>query len=207
MGAIGWLFAKLRNRRYAIQNRTGRSLIFGTIYKIGTYQNWKHDPAPLIYIMYSGPMNFKNTSGHYTDGINLNYLTAADKAWFARAIYLMRKGGQQMNAPIFYRFLKMNRPNIVRTAYRRYHTSMLNRPRLVSAGITNLDKLTYPYNDPFIQRLNESLAPTELRMTNIQVAYSPTELRDRIAMAQNARPVQTLRQNQPQQLAPWVKKI
>lgn len=204
---IGWLFAKLRNIRYSIQNKGGKSLLFGTIYKMGLYQNWKHDPAPLIFVMYSGPMRFTHASGHYTDGINLNYLTAQDKMWLARTIYLMRKGGQQMNGRLFYRLLKTQRYNIVKTAYRRYHTSMINRPRLVSAGFTNLDKLVYPYNDPFIQRLNESIAPTELRATGVQVAYSPTELRDRIAQAQNTQPIQTIRQNQPQQQAPWVKSI
>ncbi len=205
MGAIGWLFAKLRNRRYAIQNRTGKSLIFGTIYKMALYQNWKHDPAPMIFVMYSGPMRFKHTSGHYTDGINLNYLTSADKMWFARSIYLMKKGNQVMNGRLFYRFLKLNRPNIIKLAYRRYHTSMVNRPKLISAGVTNLSKLVYPYNDPFIQRLNETISPTELRATGVQVAYSPTELRDRIIQAQQSKPVQNMRLNKPQQQAPWVR--
>lgn len=204
---ISWLFARLRNIRYSIQNRQGRSLIFGTIYKMSMYRNWKNDPAPLIYVMYSGPMRFTKTSGHYTDGINLNYLSVQDKMWLARTIYLMRKGGQQMNGRLFYRFLKTQRPNIVRTAYRRYHTSMINKPRLVSAGITNLDKLVYPYNDPFIQRLNESISPTELRATGVQVAYSPTELRDRITQAQNSQSIQSIRMNQPKPQAPWVKKI
>lgn len=174
---------------------------------MGGYRNWKHDPAPLIYVMYSGQMRFVHTSGHYTDGINLNYLSSADKMWFARALYLMRKGNQQMTAPVFYRFLKLQRPNIVKTAYRRYHTNMIANPKLVSAGITNLDKLVYPYNDPFIQRLNETLTPTELRTTGVQVSYSSTELRDRIIQAQNSKPIQTLRQNQPASVAPWVKSI
>lgn len=207
MGAIGWLFAKLRNRRYAMQNRTGRSLIFGTIYKMAGYQNWKKDPAPMIYVMYSGQMKFIHTQGHYTDGINLNYLTTSDKMWLARTIFLMRKGNQQMNGAMFYKFLKLQRPQIVRTAYRRYHTQMIKSPKMISAGITSLDKLVYPYNDPFIQRLNESIAPTELRYTNVQVAYSPTELRDRISQVQNTKPIQSIRQNQPQSQAPWIKSI
>lgn len=207
MSLLGWFFAKLRNRRYAVQNNLGKDLIFGTIYKMNIYQNWKRDPAPMIYVMYSGPMTFIKTSGHYTDGINLNYLDISQKSWFARTIFLMRKGNQQMNGAVFYRFLKGQRPDIIRKAYRRYHTSMILRPKMVSAGITNLDKLIYPYNDPFIQTLNEQLAPAKLRATSVQVAYSPTELRDRITQAQNAIPIQSIRQNQPQQLAPWIKQV
>jgi len=172
---------------------------------MGLYQNWKKDPSPMIYVMYSGPMNFVRTSGHYTDGINLNYLDISEKMWLARAIFLMRKGNQQMNGAVFYRYLKTQRPSLIQKAYRRYHTSMINRPRMVSAGSTNLDKLVYPYNDPFIQKLNESIAPTELRATSIQVAYSPTELRDRIIQAQNTIPIQGMRINQPQSIAPWLR--
>ena len=206
MSILGWFFAKLRNRRYAIQNRLGKDLIFGAIYKMGVYQNWKKDPAPMIYVMYSGPMTFTKTSGHYTDGINLNYLDIGQKMWFARSIFLMRKGNQLMNGAVFYRFLKTHRPSIIKKAYRRYHTLLLNNPKMVSSGTTNLNKLVYPYNDFWIQRLNESLAPTELNYTNIQVAYSPTELMDRINTAQNSKPIQSLKQNQPQ-LAPWVRNI
>jgi len=61
------------------------------------------------------------------------------------------------------------------------------------------------YERPFIQKLNESIAPTELRATSIQVAYSPTELRDRIIQAQNTIPIQGMRINQPQSIAPWLR--
>jgi hypothetical protein len=205
-GIFGWFFTLLRNRRYAVQNNIGKDLIFGTIYKMGLYQNWKKDPSPMIFVMYSGQMNFIKTSGHYTDGINLNYLDSSDKFWMARTIYLMRKGNQTMNGAFFYKYLKMQNPRIIQKAYRRYHTLMINRPRMVSAGVTNLDKLVYPYNDPFIERLNESISPTELKATSIQVSYSPTELRDRIIQAQNSMPIKSIRQNQPS-IAPWLKQI
>lgn len=202
---FGWLFAKLRNRRYAVQNNMGKDLIFGAIYKMGSYQNWKKDPAPMILVLYSGIMTFKVARGHYTDGINLNYLDINERMWVARIIYLARKGNQQINGAVFYRLMKAQRPSIIKKAYRRYHTLMIARPRMVSAGLTNLDKLVYPYNDPYIQRINESLAPAELRYTGIQVAYSPTELADRILQAQNAVPINSVAQ--PKNLAPWVTRV
>ena len=189
------LITKIRNIRYSVLGGGNRkSLIFGAIYKMTLYQRWKNDQSPLIYVMYSGPMSFVRKSGHYTDGINLNYLDSGDKAWFARAIFLMRKGNQAMNGVLFYRFLKMNRPNIIRRAYRRYHTQLINNPRMVSAGITSLDKLVYPYNDPYIKFINETIQPGELRATGVQVAFSPTELMERVSMAQNAAPIHQMRQ-------------
>ncbi|MFW6281340.1 MAG: hypothetical protein ACOC1O_00920 [bacterium] len=207
---VSWLLAKLRNRRYAIQNRTARNqLIFGTIYKMRLYENWKHDISPLIFVMYSGPMTFVKKSGHYTDGLNLNYMNSGDKQWLGRVIYLMKKGNQVMNGRLFYRYLKMNRPSIIRTCYRRYFTSKIRRPQMVSAGVTNLTKLVYPFNDVFITRLNQLLEPTELRYTQVDVAYSQTELQERIQASQNQRNIKDLRTQPTNTIgsAPWIKKV
>ena len=203
MNIFGWLFDRLRNRRFAIQNRTGRALMFGAIYKMTLYRNWKRDPSPLIFVMYSGPMQFSRKSGHYTDGININYLDNTEKQWLGRMIYLMRKGNQQMTGATFYRFLKSQRPSVVKKAYRRYHTGMINNPRMVSAGITNFDQLKYPFNDPFIQALNEMIEPSSLA-TGVQVSHSPTELNDRIIQAQNSTNINQIRTNQPGKTAPWL---
>ena len=192
MGMVGWLLAKLRNRRYSMQSTGGRALIFGTIYTM-RYSNFKRDPNPLIFVLYSGPRRFVHISGHYTDGINLHYLNYADKMWFARMMYLVKKGNQQMNPRLFYRFLKLNRPSIIRAAYRRYHTSMIGGPKMVSAGWTHLSKLVYPFNDPWIQGLNRTLEPTSINETNVRVAYSANELTDRINQTLSSRPIQSLR--------------
>lgn len=191
---ISWLLAKLRNRRYAVQNTQGRSLIFGTIYSF-RYRNFKHDPTPLILVLYSGPRSFVHVSGHYTDGINLHYLSSADRMWLARTIYLIKRGNQRMNPYLFYRFLKLNRPNIVRVAYRRYHTNMIGNPRMVSAGWTHLSKLVYPFNDPWIQGLNRTLEPQSINQTNVQVAYSSEELNNRIIQTLNSKPIHSLTVN------------
>ncbi len=192
MSVVGWFLAKLRNRRFAMQATQGKSLIFGTIYSM-RYSNFKRDPNPLMLALYSGPRTFVHKSGHYTDGINLHYLNISDKMWLARSIYLMKKGNQIMQPYMFYRFLKLNRPSIVRTAYRRYHTSMIIQPRMVSAGWTHFTRLVYPFNDLWIQQLNKTLEPQELKFTKVDVAYSPTELNDRIVQTINSRPISSLR--------------
>jgi len=193
---VSWLLSKLRSRRYALQRTNGKQLIFGCIYSM-RYSNWKRDPNPLILVLYSGPRTFVHVSGHYTDGINLHYLNMSDKMWLAKTIYLIKKGSQQMQPHLFYRFLKMNRPNIARTAYRRYHSNMIIQPRMVSAGWTHFDRMVYPFNDPWITQLNKTLQPAEINFTKVKVAYSPTELTDRINTAINARPITTLSVNNP----------
>jgi hypothetical protein len=175
-----------------MQSTQGRALIFGTIYTL-KYSNWKRDPSPLILVMYSGQRSFVHVSGHYTDGINLHYLRLGDKMWLSRMIYLMKKGNQIMKPHLFYRFVKLNRPNIIRTAFRRYHTSMINRPKMVSAGWTSLTKLVYPFNDSFITGLNKTLEPAELGYTKIQVAYNKTEIADRINQTLNSKSISGLR--------------
>jgi len=187
-GVIGWVLAKLRNRRYAMQSTNGKSLIFGCIYSM-RYTNYKRDPSPLIFVLYSGQRRFVTKQGHYTDGINLHYLNYSDKMWFARMLYLLKKGNQRMNPRLFYRFLKLNRPNIVKTAYRRYHTSMIGNPRMVSAGFTHLGKLIYPFNDPWIVGLNKTLEPQMQNLTGVQIAYSQDELSNRINQTLNSVPI------------------
>jgi hypothetical protein len=196
MGVVNWLLTRLRNRRFAMTRTGGRSLIFGTIYTM-RYRNWKHDPSPLIFVMYSGPRTFVHVSGHYTDGINLHYLNMSDRMWFARMIYLTKKGSQKMAPYLFYRFLKMNRPSIIRDGYRRYHTSMIGGPRMVSAGWTHLTKLVYPFNDPWIQGLNKTLEPQNVNLTSVKISYSADELTNRITQTLNSRPISSLRSVKP----------
>lgn len=218
MGIGNWILNKLRTKNYAIHNQNKQSLIFGGIYKIGSYRNFKTDPSPLIFIMYSGTMQFIKKQGHYTDGINLNYISQGDKMWLARTIFLMKKGNQNMNGATFYKFLKFHRPSIIKTAYRRYHTHLLVNPKLVSAGLTNLYKLVYPFNDNFINQLNNMINQDQLQSTKIEVSYSPTEIQERINTVTSMQNIneQRVNQNQNQQninqqrtnnVAPWVRNI
>jgi len=152
-------------------------LTFGAIY-YGNYSNWKHDPSPLIWVQYSDKQ--------YTHGINIHYLNSTDKAWLVNTIYIMKRASQRIDGLTFYRLLKLRRPSIVKTAYRVYFTNLLNM-KLVSAGITPLDRMIYTnFTDPWVAQLNALIKPSEIRQEVIQVAYNATELQDRIISAQNA---------------------
>ena len=192
----GWLINKLRTARYSVGNSgiTAKMYTFGTIVE-GEYTNYKHDRTPLAWIQYSDPS--------ITHAINLHYLDRGELAWFGRNLYMIRKYQQAIDGRTFYAFLKQQKPNIIKKAYRTYHTNLC-KYRLVSAGITNMDDLCYTTRNPFINELNRTLAPTELGRTPQQVAYSTTELRERIVEAQNSRPIQ----QRPSSFgnAPWMRK-
>ena len=75
-----------------------------------------------------------------------------------------------------------------------YFTSMLHL-KLVSAGTTRLDRLIYKgFPDPWINMLNERIKPSELS-GGPSLAYSPTELRERVIAAANAVDIRKQRVN------------
>jgi hypothetical protein len=172
----GWLVNKLKYKRLGVSTPT-KLMAFGAIYT-GTYSNWKHDARPLIWIQWCDEL--------ITHGINTHYLNRADKQWFAQMIYLVKKAGQNIDPRTFYFFIKQQRPNIIKTAYRMYHTNLLNM-KLVCAGITPLDELIYTYStDPWIAALNEMIKPSEMKEGPTKISFSPTELAERINLARNS---------------------
>lgn len=177
---FSWLVNRLRFKRFTLSGRV-KKLEQYAIYS-STYSNWKHDPQPLIFVMYSGDK--------YTHGINIHYMSVSDKQWFAKTLFLLKKGGQVLTGENMYRLLKLRRMSIVKTCYRVYFTSLLNA-KMVSAGLTPLDSLVYSITkDPWILALNEMLEPNEIGSAPEQIAYSPTELQDRIMQVMNSTPLQ-----------------
>jgi len=199
MASRFWEFivSRIRNIRYALNPRI-KMLTFGAIY-YGNYSNWKHDPTPLIWCQYSGPK--------HTHGINIHYLSSSDKAWLMNTIYIMKRANQRMNGRVFYQLLKMRRPSIIKSSYRVYFTNLLN-VKLVSAGITPLDRMIYTnFADPWIAQLNALIKPSEMVRETVQVAYSPTELRDRIVNSLNSVDIRKQRVGKTSSIgrAPWLK--
>jgi hypothetical protein len=185
-----WLISRLRGIRYSLSTGFSQRLYtFGAIYH-GKYDNYKHDPAPLIFCMWSDQK--------HTHGLNIHYMDQGDREWLIKTIYMVRKYSQNIDGRTLYNFIKMQRYNIVKKCYRMYFTSMC-KYKMVSAGITSLDQLTYPSNEPFVRRLNEVINPRTLSMLPEQVAYSQEELQNRIIEGMNSIPIEqrTLRGNVP----------
>lgn len=190
-----WVMNKIRFSRFALSSRV-KMLTFGAIYST-SYSNWKHDPQPQIFVMYSGPK--------HTHSINIHYMSYSDKMWFGNLIYMIRRGGQIIDGYTLYKLFKSQRMNIIRTCYRVYFTNLLNA-KLISAGLTPLNKIIYTSSkDPFILALNERIAPTEMA-TVPQVSYSSTELQERVIAAQNAVPLTKQRVSPLRAPAPWIKR-
>lgn len=194
------IISKLRGIRFSISPKT-RLLTFGAIY-LGPYTNFKHDRTPLIWVQWSDMK--------YTHGINLHYLNSSDRAWFMRTIYLMARGGQRITPRNMYNLLKMRRKNIIKVAYRKYFTSLMNM-RLVSPGITDMHRLIYTdHNEQFIKDLNKQLNPSSIFNKRVpQIAFSETELQERVIQATQATPITQRRVapyiRQQGNKAPWLK--
>lgn len=174
------IVSKIRLGRFALSTNV-KLLTFGAIY-LGSYSNYKHDPQPLIFCMYSGPK--------YTHGLNIHYFSHMDKAWLGNLIYMIKKGGQVIDGYTLYKLLKMRRMSIVKSCYRVYFTNLLNM-KMVSAGITPLDKMIYTdHRDPWVHALNEKIKPSEIKRPPT-VAFYAEELRDRVIQAQQSQNIQT----------------
>lgn len=177
MGFFNYLVNKLQGISNSIIPQ--RTYLYGGIYQT-SYSNWKHDPRPLIWIQYSNQK--------YTHALNLHYMSYSDKQWFSRNLYLIKKAGQVTDGFMFYKFLKLNKMSIIEDCYRVYFTDKLSG-RLVCAGVTGLDDRIYPSGDPYIVQLNKMLSKDNLQEAPVQLAYSQTELLERISNAQSAIPL------------------
>jgi len=112
----------------------------------------------------------------------------------------MSRGGQKITPRNMYNFLKLRRKNIIKVAYRKYFTSLMNM-RLVSPGITNMHKLVYTdHNEEFIKTLNTQLQPSSIFNRSVPtIAFSETELQERVIQATQSIPITQRR------VAPYIK--
>lgn len=199
MGFYNFLISKLQQIRYTAF--PPKLLSFSAIYKVN-YLNFKNDPQPLIWVQYSGPK--------YTHALNLNYMDISDKQWFARMLSVLKRGNQTMDGLTFYRFLKLNRINIIKKCYRVYFTDQIRNTVLVSAGLTEMWDIVKPFGDGYIQALNEALQENTLLSTQrTSPAFSQEELYNRVNEVFGTVPLNQQRavtNVQQQGVAPWFNK-
>lgn len=193
-----WLVNKIRQRRFALTPSNKIYTQFGFFF--GTYSNWKHDPSPLIFIMYSNPQ--------HTHALNTHYMNRTDKEWFSRLLYMIVKGAQNIDGYTLYKLLKLRRHSIIDDCYRVYFTALLNI-KMVGAGLTPMYNKVYPFTkDSWLVSVNQMLKPSSLEETSgIKIAFDPNELTNRINQAMNSVPIQSRTVNnpsgQPTSRAPW----
>lgn len=179
---------KLKQRRLWLTN----NFSYGCFYH-GSYQRWKTDPNPLIFIMYS--------DRNYTQGLNIHHMSYADKEWFKSLVASFAFNHTKIDGYSLYQMLKQRRYTIVQTAYRKYFTNMLNL-KMVSGGINpELNNFNHSISDSYIISLNNIIEGKE----NLNGYYKPTpeQIQTRIAMANNI--IDLGRKNNPMagRTAPW----
>ena len=79
--------------------------------------------------------------------------------------------------------------------------------KLVGQGFnTHFYKMLYPHSDMWLRTLNENTSPEEISYTNVEIAYHPEELKNRIIEAQNSIDITKQRVNsKPAYKPPWIK--
>lgn len=184
MNIVSWIIQRAKNfgNKFSGLFSNKYSVIYtGTIVKMA-YSNYKHDPAPLILVLYSGVK--------YTHALNLNYLSTQEKQYLMRLIYALKKGNQPVNTRAVYMLLKRDvYYSIVRKSYRTYFSNMILNPRVVSNGWTSFGLKTQYINDPFVINLNKYLGMQATNVIQSRVSYYPQELQEQIIQSINSVPV------------------
>lgn len=125
--------------------------------------------------------------------MQLHYLNEFDRQWLLKTIYLMKRGGQQVNPRQFYYYIKINKPQIIKNSYRIYHAEYANY-YTICPGFSNLDvKSCYPVKDSRdanITQLNNMInSAYNVNKGNYsnpaQVAVNQQELSEHIQMVLN----------------------
>jgi hypothetical protein len=138
----------------------------GRIYKC-VYNNWKHDPQPMVLVLAS--------DAFYTVGINVHYVQGYTSQ-LINVIMLLRSSQRVITGGNIYHFLKLRVPQIPKIAYRKYFTSML-RGTKVSEGISTAPEIgIQPFvGDAFVRELNRRIHPPILRF-NTPTALKQEEI-------------------------------
>ena len=104
----------------AAQQITPADFVFGTIVS-GGYTNFKHDPTPTILCL----GNYIHSNGRsYVHGIQLHEISSFDLTWLMGLVNNMKQNNTSTNPRAFYNYLKLNRPSIINSGYRWYHTEL-----------------------------------------------------------------------------------
>lgn len=171
----------------------GKSYIIGSIIS-GAYSNFKHDSTPTI--LYLGTYQAKN-GRFYIHGLQLHYMTDADRMWLIKLVYMMKRGGQVIIPRQFYYYIKLNRPYLIKTCYRIYHAELANF-YTISPGFSNMSvKACYSVKDArdyqinqLNQMINNSYNSSQGTYTTpTKVAYTQDELQEHINEVLNTRPI------------------
>jgi hypothetical protein len=124
-----------------------RPFSFGMIYECN-YRNFKKDPHPLTFILYSDV--------NETHAINIHALDGSSSAWLMRIILAIYRAQQITNGKtLYYGILKPKNALISKKAYRTYKTNMLYG-KLVSTGIIRVAIPVNPSMEPFVNTINRA---------------------------------------------------
>lgn len=154
-----------------------QTFAFGSIIS-GSYSNWKTDPHPTILCL----GNYNKNGKWYVHGIQL-HAAGVNLDYILNTIRNIKKQGIVTNPILFYNYLKLNNPFLIKNCYRTYLSELCDF-KTISPGFSNInEKYCYPISDNrdnFIVRLVDN----KMQIQNVDT-YS-TQLRNNITQAINS---------------------
>ncbi len=109
----------------------------GTISRI-YYENWKTNPAHIVFTIYSGP------NGNKTHCLALNSpgVSTLEMVKFLSTLKILAKTKQPIHPRVLYRIFKQYNANFVRKAYRTLFRSKIRQAAMISYGIADPKKIS-----------------------------------------------------------------
>ena len=145
-------------------NKPPQSFVFGSIIS-GTYTNWKTDSHPTILCF----GNFQKNNQWYVHGIQLHdAFSRGHTGYIIDTIKGIKNNGNVVNPYMFFNFLKINKPDLIKNCYRTYISSMCDF-KTINPGFSNInEKYCYPINDDRDQIL-KTLNQNGLKIMNLNL--------------------------------------
>lgn len=171
-------FSNLLDTIRGVNKKTApvQMFVFGSIIS-GTYQNAKHDSHPTILCL----GNYQKNGKWYVHGIQMHYL-GSNLNFVLNTVRSIKQQGVITNPIMFYNYLKMKNPMIIRNCYRTYLSELCDF-KTVNPGFSKIsENYCYPINDTRDSFLNAiSNKPTQIQNLNL----SSTQLRENITAVIN----------------------
>ena len=156
-----------------------QSFVFGSIIS-GSYQNFKTDPNPTILCL---GCYMRQNGFYYVHGIQL-HAAGGNLNWLLNTIRNIKLNGIITNPRMFFNYLKLNNPQMVKDCYRTYRMDLCDF-KTISPGFSNIiEDYCLPISDS-----RDSQIVSFLSTKNIQnyhtIDINSTEVRNNIIEAIN----------------------
>lgn len=157
-----------------------QSYVFGSIIS-GNYQNYKTDPNPTILCL---GCYMKQNGAYYVHGIQL-HAAGGSLLWILTTARNIKLNSIVTNPRLFFNYLKLNNPNLIKNCYRTYRMDLSNF-KTISPGFSNIaEDYCYPIQDERDSQIVNFFKAQSEKRQYININMDSSELMKNIGEAIN----------------------